>query len=99
MATLSHETLQYIINHVILPPRLPQEADVQTVSRHAEQELLRLVVDQVNAYDAKSSSGTCEQWGVIEKMLEQWVTLKSTDLMSSHTLEKGFAEMRETGEL
>lgn len=98
MATLSDESLYYIINHVILPPKLPRKAESQSISRRAEQDLLRLVLEQVKVYDVKSSLVTREQWRIISSMLTQWIALDSTEKLSSKTLAEVLAVMQTKGE-
>ena len=69
MAPLSAKSLKFIVDHVILPPQLPQQAESLDIIKKAEQDLLRLVLDRVRAYNGKTSPGFSEQWRTIEKML------------------------------
>lgn len=99
MAPLPKESIEYLINHVVLPPRLPQKAESPTVSRKGEQDLLRLVLGQVRAYSIKSSPDLGELWRIAEEMLIQWITLNVTEKLSSEALNKVFGSMRPTGKL
>ena len=99
MEPLSAESLRFIVNHVIMPPHLPQEAENSIISRQAEQDLLRLVIGRVKAYDSKFFSGFSDRWLTIDKMLAQWIILNSTPTLSSKALAEAFAGMGITGEL
>ena len=98
MATIPRESLLFIVNHVIFPPKLPQGAESPAISRQAEQDLLRLVLRQVKAYRAKCSPDFSELWPIIDKMLAHWITLNSAEMLSSKALAKIFAEMQVRGE-
>ena len=98
MAPLAAESLNYIVNHLILPPKLPQQAESIDVIRRAEQALLRLVLDRVKAYGSKSSPSFSEQWRTIEKMLTWWITLNLPQKLSSKALAEALSGMRATGE-
>lgn len=94
MASLSVESIQYLINHVVLPPRLPPKAESPTVSRKAEQDLLRLILGQIRAYGMKSLPHLGVQLRVVDEMLVQSITLNLTEKLSSEALIKVFGSMR-----
>ncbi len=97
MATLSNESVHYIINHIVLPPKLPHEAENPAISRKAEQDLLHLVLGQVKAYAVKSSTDMEEHWRVIDRTLTQWITLNGTEKLSLEALVEIFASIKFTG--
>ena len=99
MTPLSAELLRFIVDHVILPPQLPQQAESLDLVRKAEQDLLRLVLDRVRSYHGKSSPSFSEQWHTIDKMLTQWITLNLPQTLSSKALVEVLSGMRVTGEL
>jgi hypothetical protein len=68
--------LEYVVNHVFLPPKLPQDSDYDTaVKDHA---LLTLVLDAAKEYQGKLAGKVeSSRWEPMMKMLE--VIRKSTD--------------------
>ncbi|KAI4721480.1 hypothetical protein E4T48_02363 [Aureobasidium sp. EXF-10727] len=82
-SALSAQNIQDLINHIALPPQLPQtaEPDPSTISRN----LLRLVQDVTKTFDHRA----CTAWTSVSKMLamldhtEQAETLRD-DLLGAH---------------
>ncbi|KAF8541809.1 hypothetical protein BDD12DRAFT_877903 [Trichophaea hybrida] len=77
--------LDFAINHVFLPSRLPQNADESTAEKHSV--LLRLLhhssllYRNQLSYDAYSNSS----WPVVVKMLEHFGMLENINSLSSET--------------
>ncbi|KAI9773044.1 MAG: hypothetical protein M1835_006205 [Candelina submexicana] len=67
---ISGEDLSFIINHVILPPRLPQEDDSNTW--YGSQALLRLVHEQIISFIERSPSQDANLWRPAVKMFGLW---------------------------
>ena len=104
MVPSSAESLDFIINHVVLPPKLPQEADDSNTSRPGEQHLLRLLSSEANSYcrqnqrDTHSTtSASGEVWGVITTMLLRCATLVSAQYLSTELLTPLLSELTVDG--
>ena len=93
MVSISAEDLQYYIDHIFLPPKLPQEAEDCEHARSAEQGLLRLLHDSI----AKSFQCSTGAWKTIERMVEWWIKLDSTPSITNSALLKALAEIRHIG--
>lgn len=100
MALYPPESLDFIINHVILPPKLPQEADDPQTSRAAEQHLLQLLSLTTDSYchqyqqDTHGTSSTfTETWRVIKTMLSRCATVISAHNLSTELLTGLFAQL------
>ena len=100
MALYPPECLDFIINHVVLPPKLPQEADDPQTSRAAEQYLLRLLSSKIDSYchqHQRDTHGTKsainEVWGVIKTMLLRCATVVSAHNLSTELLTRLFAKL------
>ena len=100
MAGYPQESLDFIINHVILPPRLPQEADAEITSHAAKQRLLRLLSEEVHFYHLQIKQNTngnaseiLEAWAVIKSMLLRCTTLVSAEYLSTELLARLFSEL------
>lgn len=104
MALYPAESLEFIINHVILPPRLPQEADNSKTSRAAGQHLLGLLSSKLDAYwrqYRRDNYGPLSAFNnagdVIKTMLLRCATVVSTDTLSADVLTRLFVELRVKG--
>lgn len=69
----SGNALKFIINHVILPPLLPQSDDASSLY---ELELVRFARIQAIAFEAEGPLGSKACWGRIVKMLSIWLEVK-----------------------
>ena len=101
MGYVARSSLQFIINHVVLPPKLPLRAEEPSISRAAERDLIDLVLKQVqlyrcrNAYDIFSLD---RAWAVIEAMLIRLRDLTATSSLSAETLVQTFDSLQLSGE-
>ena len=100
MAGYPAESLDFIINHVILPPKLPQEAEDSTTSHAAKQHLLRLLRSEANLYYLQiqqntnsNASAIREAWGVVKTMLSRCATVVSAQYLSTELLVRLFSEL------
>ena len=100
MAWYPAESLDFITNHVILPPKLPQEAEDPKTSRTAEEHLLRLLSLEAKFFSLRNqpdASGTTsaldEAWGVIKTMLTRCATVLSATHLSTRLLARLFSEL------
>lgn len=95
------ESLQFILNHVVLPPRLPQEAEDPEVSRAAERCLISLLSTQLKTYQAqmgRRSSSIHAVWTSIAVMLVRCALLMSSSALDTDPLVRAFESLDTTGE-
>ena len=75
MAQLPRESLEYTVNHFVLPPKLPQEEENSNIVQQAESNLLHFLSIQVDLYrcqrlrDEGSSTNVSDTWTTIHSML------------------------------
>lgn len=67
---ITGEELSFIINHVVLPPRLPQEEDPNL--EYSENALLQLVHEQIILFVQQSSSHNADLWRPVLRMFASW---------------------------
>ena len=72
MAQISLQSLQYIVNHVILPPQLPSSAESSELTQLAEQYLLQIVLQSVEELAHRSSNDEKRAWASLERTLRHW---------------------------
>lgn len=104
MAPCSEESLDFIVNHVILPPKLPQEADDSNASRAAEQDLLRLLSTEADFHcrqtlqDPRSTRPALSVvWPVVKRMLSRCATVISAQYLSPKLLTRLFLQLQVEG--
>ncbi|KAL8856035.1 MAG: hypothetical protein Q9178_007344 [Gyalolechia marmorata] len=76
MAQPSKQDIEYIINHVVLPPKLPQEAEDSKTVATAEQALLSLVLSTAHRFCQQCTSEFKSIWQVVTGMLSRWISLQ-----------------------
>ncbi|KAG6887053.1 hypothetical protein C0992_001000 [Termitomyces sp. T32_za158] len=84
---------EYIINHVFLPPRLPQAGDPSTENDLA---LLDLVIRHAKDFAGTMSSDAFD-WGPIIKMLENLRIIYSVSALDKFFLQDLFSKLTEGG--
>lgn len=82
---VSREELRYIVNHVVLPPELPQEDD-SSVSY--DDVLLRLVHITAVSFASQLSADDARLWEPIKKMLAQWIEIAQNGSIDDTTLDQ-----------
>ena len=99
MVSIPAENLQYYIDHVFLPPKLPQEAEGCEHARSAEQGLLCLLHDFTKTFQRSqiNEESSAAAWKTIERMVEWWIRLDSTPSITNSALLKALAEIRHIG--
>ena len=107
MASIPSESLEYLIHHIILPPRLPQQAEALEDVTLAERALLefglvkarsyQLCVEHVHDKDNVSMPDITVAWKTIAKMLSSWLTLTSSYYLTEPTLIQLFAKLQPQG--
>ncbi|KAL8715171.1 MAG: hypothetical protein Q9220_001129 [cf. Caloplaca sp. 1 TL-2023] len=93
MAQYTREQLQYFVNHVVLPPKLPQTADEQRLVVEAERALLDLVVSTASRFEHQSTQEYRNSWLIVHKMLSNWADSTPRDGISQKTLTERFVAM------
>lgn len=98
MALDSAQSLEFIINHVVLPPKLPQKADDPQTSRAAEPDLLQLLSSTIDSYCRDLPEGTASTpWDLIKTMLSRCSAVVSAQSLSTEILMHLFAELKPEG--
>ena len=101
MVSIPSEHLQYYIDHVFLPPRLPQQAEDYEHARAAEQGLLHLLHDSTQSFQRSQMNGelSTAPWKTIERMVECWTELDSTPSITNSAILKALGEIFYIGRL
>ena len=99
MLSIPAEDLQYYIDHIFLPPKLPQQAEDGEHARSAEQRLLRLLYDSTISFQSSQTSveSTTGAWEIIDRMIECWITLDSTPILAKPALLTALAGIKHIG--
>ena len=98
---MSPESLDFIVNHVVLPPHLPQQAEDAQVSRAAERDLIGLLSAQLETYRPRvdhQSSSIHAAWAAIDMMLNRCALLMSSHDLDAGLLIRAFRGLAPTGE-
>jgi hypothetical protein len=96
------DVLQYMIRHVFLPPKLPQESesDDSLMDHHLllqVQKASRRFIESIRASDEATSVGTVAKWKPISKMLHNMRTLHQARFLIKGDLVSAFEEMEIKG--
>ena len=100
MAAMPLESLEFIVNHVILPPRLPQKAEDALVSRVAERSLISLLLTHLGTYRAYVDdrySTVHAVWPSIKTMLDRCALLMSSYALTTELLVHAFQSLDTDG--
>lgn len=97
MAQISLQSLQYIINHVVLPPQLPSSAESSEVTQLAEQNLLQIVARSVQELLICSSNDEKLAWASLEKTFRHWRIIQHGRTLSTELLVQWLADTRPNG--
>ena len=90
---LSSEHFSYILNHVFLPPKLPQEDDA---NGHHDIALCDLVYRASVEFTGFLSRPETQQWSVINQMLK--TLLMTTRVFDKDVLAKNILSLRDGGQ-
>lgn len=90
---IAQETLEFIINHVFLPPKLPQKADEGTGGGNAM--LLKLIQHAAETYTRRITMETL--WKPVVEMLKNLCELESSDSHSASTFSNAVRSMKTGG--
>lgn len=75
LGDLDSETLEYIINHVFLPPKLPQKAEDHTDAKNST--LLKILQYIAETYLQNGTDSERSQWTLIIRMLTSLRSLEN----------------------
>ena len=101
MAALSSSSCRYIINHVVLPPKLPQSAADDDLAHDGESCLIQLLSTRVQAYlreNVQSPVQVTQSWKSVQTMLKRLDSLISTRPLSINRIIYHFRHLGINGE-
>ena len=101
MVALSPDILKFIVNHVVLPPQLPQKAEDSQLTRDAERGLIGLLSTQLEEFRRQvchRPSKVFEAWASIEVMLGHCALLISSHALAADVLVRAFQSLHTAGE-
>lgn len=88
------ETLDFMINHVILPPKLPQETDSNAKLEIA---LINFIYSQALVFQENVAMKWKPCWARITKMLKSWVKVAEHGSISKEALVQVMNTLAEEG--
>ena len=88
------DQLYYVVNHVFLPPKLPQEDDLDATMEHA---LCLLVYDAAKLYVDFLPPYQHEKWHAIVDMLKNIHLSHETEELSKGQINRSMATMQPKG--
>lgn len=86
----SQGDLNFMVNHVILPPKLPQCDDRDTKNELA---LVQFVREQAIAFQLKVPAENQECWRRITKMLNTWIEVNEHGWISKEAIVRAIAAL------
>lgn len=87
--------LEFLINHVLLPPRLPQTAEHD--AEEQEYGLLQLVLKESKAYLATCNPENAPRWSAVCDMLSAWSRVHEHGHFVSPHFKTAFENLRDNG--
>jgi len=89
------DSLTFIINHVFLPPKLPQRSEVDAGEHNSA--LLRLCIRAAEDYQRYVSWEVQEVWEPALKMLVNFSRLENSNALDAGTFKKTVLDMKPGG--
>ncbi|KIM20543.1 hypothetical protein M408DRAFT_130638 [Serendipita vermifera MAFF 305830] len=89
--------LRYIIEHVFLPPKVPDEKDEDSVTKDSSliSEVSRIVIKFQNVLTQSSDAAdSIGPWKIISRMIESMKKIHSTYPLKSKIIKNGFTSMK-----
>lgn len=96
---MDQASLEYLVNHLVLPPKLPQSAEPDSTTAVAEKCLLDLVRSSLQAYRQQCPSESRKSWLEIQGMLLLWANTEPCEEMSAKLLAQTMSNMNPGGKL
>ena len=98
---MSQATCRYMVNHVVLPLRLPQSAEDDDVVRAGDSHLTTFLIAQVENHRMSHiifSSTLSKAWTVIETMLRRFGDLTSPFTLTAEDIVDNLRYLQKSGE-
>lgn len=92
----SHLNLMYLVNHIFLPPKLPQEDDLNDPDEHA---IIEHVYQSSQEYFSLIRERYKSRWSPIVKMLKNLCSSHETFVLSGEDMERSMTEMEPGGKV
>lgn len=93
----SRNAFEFLINHVILPAKLPQQEEKTDIERSGEQLLLQLLSETLDLFLTKSSSEARENWKPVCYALRGLWDMTNGSLDSKAAMEKNLKNLKPSG--
>ncbi|KAL8660136.1 MAG: hypothetical protein Q9202_006792, partial [Teloschistes flavicans] len=90
---MDQATLEYVIHHLFLPPKLPQSAEPDSTTAVAEKWLLDFVLSSLQTYQRQCTSESRQSWATTEQMLVLLTTIKPWTETSARLLAETMSNM------
>ncbi|KAL1615532.1 hypothetical protein SLS54_008937 [Diplodia seriata] len=91
----SHDALDFLINHVVFPAKLPQQEEDSTTERRGEQLLTQLLNDTLKDFLAECEHGAHEKWkpvcSALQHLASGWAEYEGSMKSTLRGLEPGDA--------
>lgn len=98
MSALPAETGEFIFNHIVFPPKLPQQEDGASSAMAGNQELLKLVSDEAVGFaEALNQSNVVSDCQKIVHMLESLQKIEAETDSVEQILSNEFEDLSENG--
>ncbi|OMP85161.1 hypothetical protein BK809_0000260 [Diplodia seriata] len=89
----SHDALDFLINHVVFPAKLPQQEEDSTTERRGEQLLTQLLNDTLKDFLAECAHGAHEKWkpvcSALQHLASGWAEYEGSMKSTLRGLEPG----------
>lgn len=96
---MDQATLEYVVHHLFLPPKLPQSAEPDSTTAVAEIWLLDFVLSSLQTYQRRCTSESRQSWVATQAMLVLWNTTKPWTETSAKLLAETMSNMNPGGKL
>ena len=97
-ATMTSPEIDFIVNHLILPPKLPQEDEDLEVKRNGELRILDLTTEAAKAFVEECGSDVQDGWISIFSALTNWNRVSSIDSFHKETFEDLLINLKPQGQ-
>ncbi|KAL8922139.1 MAG: hypothetical protein Q9208_005334 [Pyrenodesmia sp. 3 TL-2023] len=94
MAQCTKQDLEYIINHVVFPPKLPQQVEGASLIASAEKALLELVLLVTERFCQQGVAELETPWLTVQDMLSRWIKLTPVGDISEKQLVKAILDLK-----
>lgn len=99
MAGCSIAELQYMINHVVLPPKLPDRPELEDFVEATEKTLLNELLSVLRRFVQKCTPEVKPAWITVQRMLSRCANAKILNDLSEKLLTEAISDMSPGGKL